>query len=247
MNEPLSQPAEPTGSRVLAVRPLVLAWFMAIGVDLLLNAGLFSGLFDQTREPGLLPDDVLFRRIPVAYLSLGVVVVCLGWLFDRTDLRGPKAGAALGALSGLVVASMGIVTLWTAIDITGLFVAAGAFVQVCMLAASGAVLGAFRANGDRRRLSRRVLLFALLAALAGIVTQNVLSPDVGHSLRRRSDGNHEAGPIVRSFISSTYPEPDRRFFARRSRVRRSPRPAPHPLWAARHLAPAFRPGRRAPT
>lgn len=174
MNDSLSRPAEPIAPRVLAVRPLVLAWLMAIGVDLLLNAGLFSRLFDQTREPGLLPDDVLFRRIPVAYLSVGFVVVYLGCLFDRTDIRGTKAGAALGALSGLVVAGMGIVTLWTAIDITGLFVAAGAFVQVCMLTASGAVLGAFRANGDRRRLSRRVLLLALLAALAGIVAQNVL-------------------------------------------------------------------------
>ena len=169
-----SQPADPKDTRALAMRPLLLAWLMAIGVDLLFNAGLFSRLIDQTREPSLLPDDVLFRRIPVAYLAVGVVVVCLGWLFDRTDIRGSAAGAARGALSGLVIAGMGIVTLWTAIDITGLFVAAGAFVQVCMLTAAGAVLGAFRANGDRRRLSRRVLLFALLAALAGIVAQNVL-------------------------------------------------------------------------
>jgi hypothetical protein len=138
------------------------------------NAGLFSGLFDQTREPGLLPDDVLFRRIPVAYLAVGVAVVYLGWLSDRADIRGAAAGAVFGAISGLVVASVGIVTMWTAIDMTGLFVAAGALVQVSMLIAAGAVLGAYRADGDHRRLTQRVLLFAFLAALAGIVAQNVL-------------------------------------------------------------------------
>jgi hypothetical protein len=151
---------------------VVVAWLLAVGVDLLFNAGLFAGLFDPTREPSLLPDAILFRRIPIAYLALAMAVVGLAWLLDRTDQRGALAGATMGALAGLVVVSMGLVSLWTAVNVTGLFVAVGAVVQVGELSAAGSVLGAFRAGPDRRRLTRRVLLLALLAGVAGIVAQN---------------------------------------------------------------------------
>jgi len=168
----VEQDQTPPG-RALALRPVVVAWLLAVGVDLLLNAGLFAGLFD--REPGLLADEVLFRRIPVAYLGLATGVVGLAWLIDRADQRGALAGARMSALAGVVVASMGVVSLWSAIDMTGLFVAAGALVQVVELTAAGAVLGAFRVGGDRRRLTRRVLLLALSLAVLGIVAQNILN------------------------------------------------------------------------
>ena len=161
-------------SQAMTFRPVVVAWFLAVGFDLFFNAGLFSGLFDQTHEPGLLPDAVLARRIGVAYAALAIAVGALAWLLDQTDRRGVLAGAALGALTGLVFATMGIVMLWTAIDMTGTFVAAGALVQVVEMAGAGAVLGAFRTGTDRRRLTRRVLIFAVLAAAGGIVLQNLL-------------------------------------------------------------------------
>lgn len=47
-------------------RPLVVPWLLTMGVDFFFNAGLFFGLFDQGREPCLLADQVLVRRIPVA-------------------------------------------------------------------------------------------------------------------------------------------------------------------------------------
>jgi hypothetical protein len=87
---------------------VLLAWLMAIGVDLLFNAGLFSGLFDQASEPSLLPDTVLFRRIPVAYLALAVASAALAWLLDRIDRRGARAGATAGVGAGLVVAATGL-------------------------------------------------------------------------------------------------------------------------------------------
>jgi hypothetical protein len=158
----------------MTFRPVVVGWFLAVGIDLFFNAGLFSGLFDQTREPSLLPDAVLARRVAVAYAALAIAVAALAWLLDRTDRRGALAGAVLGALAGLVFAAMGIVMLWTAIDMTGTFVAAGALVQVAEMAGAGAVLGAFRTGADRRRLTRRALVFALLAAAGGIVLQNIM-------------------------------------------------------------------------
>ena len=169
---------EPTNWRRVAsrVRPLTVAWLLTVGVDLFFNAGLFSGLFDQNREPGLHPESELVRRIPSAYLGLVVGVTVLGWLFDRIDLKGIWRGARVGALGGLVVASLGIVTLWTALEMTKLFVAAGLVVQIVEFGVAGAFLGAYRDDLEPKRLTRAALAAASLAAIAGIVLQNVLNP-----------------------------------------------------------------------
>lgn len=159
----------------LRVRPLVVAWLLTVGVDLFFNAGLFSGLFDQNREPALLSDTELFQRIPVAYLSLTVGVTALAWLFDRLDLRGIWQGARMGAFAGLAVACLGIVALWTALTMTGLFVVGGLLVQVVEFGAAGAFFGAYRNDPEPRRPTRIALAAAFLAAITGIVVQNILN------------------------------------------------------------------------
>lgn len=132
-------------------------------------------LFDQEREPNLLADEQLFRRIPVAYLALLAGVTALAWLFDEMDVAGVRPGIAIGALTGVALSLLGVVYLWTAIDMTGAFVAAGALVAIVEFASAGWVLSAFRAGSDPGHLTRRVLLVAFLAAAAGIVVQNVQS------------------------------------------------------------------------
>jgi len=154
--------------------PVFVAWLLTVGVDVFFNAGLFSGLFEQSREPGLLPDNVLFRRIPVAYLALAVAVIALAWLLDRWDITGVSQGLALGAIAGLVTALLGVVSLWTAIDMTGAFVVTGAMVQVIELAAAGAFLGGYRSTVEPRKLVRRGLVLALALAILGVVLQNLL-------------------------------------------------------------------------
>lgn len=155
-------------------RPLLLAWLAAIAVDLLFNAGVFTPLFDQAREPGLLPDDVLFRRIPVAYLVTGLGVVALAWLLDRTRLAGARVGMLVGGGLGCLLGMTGVVWLWTAIEMTGLFVAAGVVVQIGQMAAAGAVLGAAAGRSDRRRLLRFTLAGVALAVVVAVIAQNVL-------------------------------------------------------------------------
>jgi hypothetical protein len=149
---------------------------LTVGVDFFFNAGLFGGLFDQSREPGLLSESVLFQRIPVAYLALAVGVTALGWLFDVMDIVGIWRGARIGAVAGFVVACLGIVNLWTALEMTGSFVVAGMVVQVVEFGVAGAFLGAYRGTSERRRLIRFSLGAAFLAVTAGVVLQNILSP-----------------------------------------------------------------------
>jgi len=157
-----------------AVRSALVAWLVAVGVDLFFNAGLFSPLFDREREPSLITDELLFRRVPFAYLALLVGVVALTVVLDLTGSRGARSGAVVGALFGVVVSVLGVFYVWTAIEMTGLFVAAGALVLIAEFAAAGAVVGAYKAAFDRTRVTRVALLGALVAAIAGILIQNVL-------------------------------------------------------------------------
>ena len=161
-------------NQALRVRPVAVSWAVAVGIDLFFNAGLFAGLFDQSREPSLLSDSELFRRIPVTYLALAVGVAVLAWLFDRMDVAGSKAGVRVGSIGGALFALLGVVNLWTAVEITGIFVAAAAFVQVAEFAAVGWLLATYRSSPAPERLTRRALGAAVVLAVAGVVIQNIL-------------------------------------------------------------------------
>lgn len=160
--------------KTTAWRPIVVAWLLTVGVDLFFNAGVFAGLFDQEREPALLPDEVLFRRIPVAYLALAIAVMVLAWLFDRIDVIGTTRGATVGGIAGVVAAALGIIALWTAIDMTGLFVVAGSLVQIIELGTAGAFYGSYRGTSQPKRSVRWALVVAVALAVLGIVFQNLL-------------------------------------------------------------------------
>lgn len=175
MRDPRTGHRQTQPAHALSVAPVLTAWLAAIGVDLLFNAGLFSPLFDQAREPGLLDDETLFRRIPVAYLALLVGVAGLAWLLDRTDRRGIGQGSVVGAIAGSVAALLGVVSVWTAVDMTTAFVAAAVVVQVGQLGAAGAVLGAYRSGADRRRVTRWALAASVAAVLLAVLAQNVLA------------------------------------------------------------------------
>lgn len=158
--------------RALGVRPVLAAWWLGIGIDLFFNAGLFASLFDQATESGLLSDDELFRRVPVSYAALALAVSGMAWVWDRLRVDGWRRGAGLGAGAGVMVAALGIVNVWTAIDMSPSFVGAGALVQVVELAAIGSALGRFRSRGVEARV-RWVVLAGAGAAIGGIVLQNV--------------------------------------------------------------------------
>lgn len=143
-----------------------LAWLTAVGVDLFFNAGVFAPLFDQSREPALLPDDALARRIPVAFALLAVAVTALTWLLEAVGARGIKA-VRIGATAGLITGLFGLGATWTALDVTGLFVMAGVVVATAEGAASAAVLTS-RRSGTSLRI-RVAVAFVLLAGVGQIV------------------------------------------------------------------------------
>lgn len=159
-----------TTRRAFAPRPIATGWLLAIGIDVFFNAGLFGALFDQAREPALLPDDVLFMRIPVAYAALLLGVGTLAWLLDRIDTDDVRSALVAGIGFGGLIAVLGPVYLWTAIDMSAGFVAAAVLVLIVEFGSVGTSLQRFRSGG---RL-RTTLITAVAAAVAGIVLQNVL-------------------------------------------------------------------------
>ncbi len=161
-------------ARAFALGPVVVAWLVTIGVDLLLNAGVFAALFEQDREPSLLPDEELFDRIPVAYVALLAGVAALAWLIDRLPAGGIAAGMAVGAVAGAVTATLGVVSLWTAVDLTVAFVLAAVTVQVSQFAAAGAVLGGYQLTRSRRRFTLLCLAGVMLALVTAVLAQNLV-------------------------------------------------------------------------
>jgi hypothetical protein len=151
---------------VLEPARIGLAWLTTVGIDLFFNAGVFAPIFDQTREPALLADGALARRIPVAFVVLAAAVTALAWLLDATGMSGRRSvrvGAAMGLLLGLA----GPVALWTALNVTGLFVAAGVVATTAEGAAAAAVLTSRRSGTELR--VRVAVTFVVLAGLGQIV------------------------------------------------------------------------------
>lgn len=161
------------GARAFAVGSVAVAWLVSVGVDLLFNAGVFATLFEQAREPSLLTDEELFQRIPIAYVALLAGVAALAWLLDRLTAQGMAAGMVLGAIAGALTAALGVVSLWTAVDLTVAFVLVAIGVQVSQFAAAGAVLGGYKVTQSRRRFSGFCLGAVLLMLVGAIVTQNL--------------------------------------------------------------------------
>lgn len=147
-----------------------LAWLTAIGVDLFFNAGLFAALFDQSREPGLLSDEMLVRRIPVAYVLLAIGVAALAWLLDAVEAEG-RRGIRLGAMAGAIVGLLSLGSMWTALEMTGLFVVAGVVVTTVQGAAAAVVLTSRRSS---RSLRVRVAIGFVLLAGIGQVFANLV-------------------------------------------------------------------------
>ena len=142
-----------------------------MGVDLFFNAGLFAPVWDQAREPSLLSDELLFRRIPFGYLVLGLMVIALAWVLNRTGDTGIRA-ARTGAVVGLVFGVFAMVGLWTALDISGWFVAAGVVVFTTECVAAALVLTSARSG---RHLAARVIGAFLVLFVAGQVIANVMA------------------------------------------------------------------------
>jgi len=81
------------------IRVALVVWLAMVGLDFVLNAGLFAGMY-QEGGPFLLPPLEAFRRIPLGYLAFLILAAAMVELSFRLHATTIAAGLRLGATAG---------------------------------------------------------------------------------------------------------------------------------------------------
>jgi len=156
-------------------RPLpavLIAWFLALGVDVFLHAGLFARLY-LTPGPFVLPAEQAFRRIPLGYVAFLVLTAGLYWLCRRLEVRGIRAGWWHGSAVGLVLWGGLLLGLYSVSTAGAPLLAAWWLGQAVELGASGAVIGGLAAGMAPARMLLRVTLIVLALFILTVVLQSL--------------------------------------------------------------------------
>lgn len=130
---------------------MLIAWFLALGVDLFLHAGLLARFY-LIKSPFLLPPEEAFRRIPVGYLAFLLLTAALFWLFRRLDVRGIRTGCQHGFLVGVVLWGSLAGGLYSISTASAPLLVAWWLGQAVELGVSGGVIGGIAAGIPRRRM-----------------------------------------------------------------------------------------------
>lgn len=149
---------------------LVVALAM-VGLDFVLNAALFAGMYMEGGGFMLAPGEA-FRRIPLGYLAFLVLaagVVELAFRLDATTLsEGIRLGAGTGAVLGLAW-SLGLYSIAT---LSPQVAAAFAVIWFALLTVAGVVAAVGLRQGSLRGLTLRVAGMDVLGAIAVVVLQS---------------------------------------------------------------------------
>lgn len=150
----------------LRLAAVVLAmWLTVVGIDLVLNAGVFSRVFLRS-SPFLLPPRELFVRIPFGYAAFLLQMIFLLWLMAGTRIVGVKAGFRFGLIAGVLMSAANYLGLYSLSTAEPALMAVGFADTTLEFAAGGAMAGAALA-GVR---ARRILLIAIGVLLVSFVT-----------------------------------------------------------------------------
>ena len=146
-------------------------WLAVLGLDLLLNAGVFSSVFFRP-SPFLLPPKRLFTRIPFGYTAFLLQMILLLWLMLGMRIAGAKAGFRFGLITGMLMSAatyLGLYSLSTA-EPTILVVS---FVDTATeFAVGGALAGAGLAGIRTRRLALIAVAILMSSLLIVVIMQS---------------------------------------------------------------------------
>jgi len=150
---------------------IIAAWFLCIGIDFLLHAGILARLY-LNESPFLLPPESAFARILIGYFTFLVLTLSLWWLTAAVGAKGARRGFQIGLVSGAVIWGallLGLFSISTApVDLLGAWWVG----QAIELGAAGAVLGAGRETQDRRRIYARVAIIFFGCLVTTILLQS---------------------------------------------------------------------------
>ncbi|MBT4711312.1 MAG: hypothetical protein HOB82_07275 [Alphaproteobacteria bacterium] len=165
----------PTHPRLHLGILIVLAWLAVIGLDFLLNAGIFATVFAEDWEFLLSPQD-LFRRIPLGYGAFLVLAILVAWVLGRSAGAAPMnalAGVRVGVRVGLFVGAAGALGLASISPAPMGILVAWFFSYFLGAGVAGTVLGAGMGGMRIRALAPRVGGFFVACVAVAIGIQNL--------------------------------------------------------------------------
>ena len=151
----------------------LLAFVATIGFDLFLHAGILSPFYSSTSSFLLSPQES-FGRIPIGYLSFAVLTALLLWLMHRLDIRGWRNGLYFGLVFGTLVWGSLVLGLYSISTANPALLIGWFLGQTAELGLGGMIIGSGLATNRLLPLLIKVLIFSVVAAILGIVIQNVL-------------------------------------------------------------------------
>jgi len=148
------------------------AWFLSLGFDMFLHAGLLARLYTEP-SPFLLQAEVAFRRIPLGYASFLVLTVGLYWLLRRLGVRGAAPGFAYGLAFGSASWGAFVLGLYSISTASPQLLFGWWSGQAVELGLAGAVLGAAAGGASLKRIWLVVALAVLGSVAATILLQSL--------------------------------------------------------------------------
>ena len=145
-----------------------------IGFDFFLHAGILAPLYAK-KSTFLLPPERAFALIPIGYISFLGLATLLTWLMVKLNIQEWRKGALFGFQLGFLAWGSLILGLYSISTASPVLLWAWFLGQTVELGIAGAVAGYGLAERKLRRLFWMVFIFAILAIVAGIIWQNVVS------------------------------------------------------------------------
>jgi hypothetical protein len=166
-----SEGARPRVARITRVRVVLVVWLAMVGLDFVLNAAVFAGMY-QVGGAFLLAPLEAFRRIPLGYLALLILAAGVVELAVRLGVATIADGVRLGAVSGAVLGAAWSLGLYSIATLSPQVALAFAGIWFALLAVAGGVAAAGLQRSSLRGLTLRVVGIDVVAAIAVIALQS---------------------------------------------------------------------------
>jgi hypothetical protein len=153
------------------LRVTLVVWLAMVGLDFVLNAGLFAAMY-QDGGPFLLAPLEAFRRIPLGYLAFLILAAAMVELSFRMRATTMAAGLRLGGAAGAAIGAAWGLGLYSVATLTPLTALAFAAIWLALLTVAGAVAATGLGRTSLRGLTLRVVGTDLLGAIAVVAMQS---------------------------------------------------------------------------
>lgn len=156
-----------------SIYTILQAWFLMIGFDFFLHAGILSPLYEN-ETPFLLSSTQAFLRIPIGYISFLVISFLIFWLVIRIEIVGWKAGFIFGLQLGVLTWGAFILGLYSISTASTILLLSWFVGQSLEMALGGALIAHILETGNLKGSLKWVVISVVFFLILGIIIQNII-------------------------------------------------------------------------